>query len=57
MKLMGDAESAQIQHLVPVSEQGSPIDYIPLNQTSDALGNPLAIAPFSPHAGVCNFSY
>ncbi|XP_066469209.1 von Willebrand factor A domain-containing protein 7-like [Tiliqua scincoides] len=51
MKLMGDAESAQIQHLVPVSEMGNPIDYIPLNQTSDALGNPLAIAPFSPHAG------
>ncbi|KAJ6653436.1 hypothetical protein lerEdw1_009189 [Lerista edwardsae] len=51
MKLMGEAESAQIQRLVPVSELGTPRDDISLNQTSDAVGNPLAIAPFSPHAG------
>ncbi|XP_066474354.1 von Willebrand factor A domain-containing protein 7-like [Tiliqua scincoides] len=50
MKLMGDAKSTQIQQLNAISDLGTPIDSIPLNQTSDALGNPLAIAHFSFHA-------
>ncbi|XP_053159970.1 von Willebrand factor A domain-containing protein 7-like [Hemicordylus capensis] len=49
MRLMGDAEGAQIQRLVSVSGTGTPIESLSLNQTSDAIGNVLAVTsvPFS----------
>ncbi|XP_053155316.1 von Willebrand factor A domain-containing protein 7-like [Hemicordylus capensis] len=49
MKLMGDAKSVQVERLVAISGLGAPIESVSLNQTYDALGNPLAITPFSFH--------
>lgn len=47
LKLMGESKDARIQHLASVSEQGDSMGSITLNQTSDAIGNLLAIAPLS----------
>ncbi|XP_062979588.1 von Willebrand factor A domain-containing protein 7-like [Elgaria multicarinata webbii] len=52
MKLMGDAGGVQLQRLVSISELGTPIDSIALNQIFDALGNLLAIAPVYLYAPV-----
>ncbi|XP_070789503.1 von Willebrand factor A domain-containing protein 7-like [Pituophis catenifer annectens] len=49
MKMMGDAAGMQIQRLVPLSEDGTPLESIPLNQSFDALGNPFAFGPVSLH--------
>ncbi|XP_070593768.1 von Willebrand factor A domain-containing protein 7-like isoform X3 [Erythrolamprus reginae] len=49
MKLMGDASGMQILRLVPISEDGTPLESIPLNQSFDALGNPFAVGLFSLH--------
>ncbi|XP_058029124.1 von Willebrand factor A domain-containing protein 7-like [Ahaetulla prasina] len=49
MKLMGDVAGMQILRLVPLSEDGSPLESIPLNQSFDALGNPFAVGPVSLH--------
>nr|XP_060615950.1 uncharacterized protein LOC132765687 [Anolis sagrei ordinatus] len=45
MKVMGDAKGAEVHRLAYVSGQGNPIGSVALNQTSDAFGNILAVAP------------
>ncbi|XP_003218068.3 von Willebrand factor A domain-containing protein 7 [Anolis carolinensis] len=50
MKVMGDAKGAEVHRLAYVSGQGIPIGSVTLNQTSDAFGNILAVAPISLHA-------
>ncbi|XP_062978427.1 von Willebrand factor A domain-containing protein 7-like [Elgaria multicarinata webbii] len=47
MKLLGDSKGGQVQRLVPISDLGIPIGSVSINQTSDALGNTLAIASLS----------
>lgn len=54
--MMGEAEGIEVQRLVSLSELGVPIASISLNQTSDALGNPLAVAPMALHAPVRTIS-
>nr|XP_028575724.1 von Willebrand factor A domain-containing protein 7-like [Podarcis muralis] len=49
LRLVGGAKGARVQHLIPISGLGNPLDSITLNQTSDALGNVLAIAPVFLH--------
>ncbi|XP_062829654.1 von Willebrand factor A domain-containing protein 7 isoform X2 [Anolis carolinensis] len=43
LKMLGDAKGVKVKHLVSISERGTARS-VPLNQTSDALGNVLAIA-------------
>ncbi|XP_042311641.1 von Willebrand factor A domain-containing protein 7-like isoform X2 [Sceloporus undulatus] len=50
MKLMGDAKGTEVQRLAYTTGQGVPIGSVTLNQTFDAFGNLLAIAPISLHA-------
>ncbi|KAH0630489.1 hypothetical protein JD844_013551, partial [Phrynosoma platyrhinos] len=50
MKLMGDAKGTEVHRLAYTSGQGIPIGSVALNQTFDASGNLLAIAPISLHA-------
>ncbi|XP_078244762.1 von Willebrand factor A domain-containing protein 7 [Pogona vitticeps] len=50
IKLMGEASDMEVQRLVALSEVGIPLDTISVNQSSDALGNPLAVASMSLHA-------
>ncbi|KAL8213127.1 UNVERIFIED_CONTAM: hypothetical protein K2H54_060866 [Gekko kuhli] len=47
LKMTGESEGAQVQRLVSVSEEGDSMGSITLNQTTDATGNLLAIAPLS----------
>ncbi|XP_060095078.1 von Willebrand factor A domain-containing protein 7-like [Heteronotia binoei] len=49
LKMTGESEGARVQRLVSVSEQGDSMGSITLNQTSDATGSVLAIAPLSFH--------
>ncbi|XP_015277988.1 PREDICTED: von Willebrand factor A domain-containing protein 7 [Gekko japonicus] len=47
LKMTGESEGAEIQRLVSVSEQGDSMGSLALNQTSDATGSLLAVAPLS----------
>ncbi|XP_026575821.1 von Willebrand factor A domain-containing protein 7-like isoform X2 [Pseudonaja textilis] len=49
MKLMGDNSGMQVLRLVPLSEDGTPLESIPLSQSFDALGNIFAVGPISLH--------
>ncbi|XP_063147330.1 von Willebrand factor A domain-containing protein 7-like [Candoia aspera] len=49
LKLMADTAGIKVLHLVPISEQGTPLESIHVNQTFDALGNPLVVVPASFH--------
>ncbi|KAH0630490.1 hypothetical protein JD844_013552 [Phrynosoma platyrhinos] len=44
VSMLGDTEGAKLKRLVAVSELGTPMWSASLNQTSDALGNVLAVA-------------